>query len=89
MSLCSKQFQILNSPELDSGLDVFSPEIRELKIPYTRFYPRHGLRQARVETDSVQDSGLGKKKLNRNSRSSRKLIELFFEEYPSILPVFQ
>lgn len=63
MSLYSKQFQTLNSPELDSGLDVFSPEIRELKIPYTRFYPRHGLRQARVETDSVQDSGLGKKKV--------------------------
>lgn len=87
MSLCSKQFQILNSPELDSGLDVFSPEIRELKIPYTRSYPRHGLRQARVETDSVQDSGLGKKGIE--IRSSRKLIELFFEEYPSILPVFQ
>lgn len=87
MSLYSKQFQTLNSPELDSGLDVFSPEIRELKIPNTRFYPRHGLRQARVETDSVQDSGLEKKGIE--IRSSRKLIELFFEEYPSILPVFQ
>lgn len=87
MSLYSKQFQTLNSPELNSSLDVFSPEIRELKIPYTRFYPRHGLRQARVETDSAQDSGLEKKGIE--IRSSRKLIELFFEEYPSILPVFQ
>lgn len=88
MSLCSKQFQILNSPELDSGLDVFSPEKESWKFRTLVFTHDTDWDKRELKLTAFRIQDLGKKSWIE-IRSSRKLIELFFEEYPSILPVFQ